>query len=491
MNELQNISIPQSIAEIEEYLKQNRIQHIVGDIIEVALYIRVSRDEQVKYGYSIDSQKERLIEYCKQMGYKVVAIYVDEGKSARSKIHRRKEFIKLLNDAHQKKFSRIVIWRLDRWIRNVKDYYKVQEILDANGVTWECSDERYETNTAMGRYVLNLKLSDAQNESDKTSERIKFNFENMVRCGRPIYGSHSLPVGYKVEGEKKDKKVVKDKDNEKATIDMFKTMKSTGSIRQTSIFLNENYPYRNWEYETVQRALKNKLYCGIYRGVPNYCEPYITIEEHEEILKMIKRNSKDNSKQHDYIFKGLIRCCSCHRLMSGNTHKYALSNGDIVETYSYRCGKHCGSSMCTNSHGVNQEKLEVWLMDNFFKEINKYVLTTEELKDSTKPKVDVTKKLEKLNNRKERLNELYLDGRIDREKYDKDYSSIITEIASLTQSQEITEEIDLSKFKEILNNKSALDLYKQLDATHKRMFWFEYIDYIEQDEENEFKIFFK
>ena len=63
-------------------------------IIRAALYIRVSTDEQAKHGYSIESQKTRLREWCKEHHYQVVDIYADEGKSARTKISNRKELLR-------------------------------------------------------------------------------------------------------------------------------------------------------------------------------------------------------------------------------------------------------------------------------------------------------------------------------------------------------------------------------------------------------------
>ena len=111
-----------------------KVKKSIENIIRVVLYIRVSSEEQVKHGYSLQAQRERLIDYCKQKGYQVVEIYVDEGKSARSKLRNRTELLRLIDDAKQGKFDRIVFWRLDRWFRNIADYYKVQEVLEANKI---------------------------------------------------------------------------------------------------------------------------------------------------------------------------------------------------------------------------------------------------------------------------------------------------------------------------------------------------------------------
>lgn len=67
----------------------------------------------------------------------------------------------------------ILFIKPDRWFRNVADYYEPQRILGAHHVQWIATDKNYDTTTSNGRLHLNIKLSIAQEESDRTSERIK------------------------------------------------------------------------------------------------------------------------------------------------------------------------------------------------------------------------------------------------------------------------------------------------------------------------------
>lgn len=458
-------------------------------VIRVVLYIRVSTEEQAKHGYSIESQKARLIEYAKEKGYQVVDIYIDEGKSARTKLSNRKELLRLLADVENNKFDRIIIWRLDRWFRNVADFYRVQDILDKYEVDWECTDEDYNTTTSNGRLYLNIKLSIAQNESDQTSDRIKFNFENMVKNKRPISGA--LPIGYMVAGEKKDKRVVKDPDLEQMAIDMFDKYEETLSLRATTDYLNQNYPQRPIRYECVKKFLKNTLYYGCYRGVEDYCEPYITKERHKKIYDLIMKNHKKNNKStHLFIFSGLIRCYDCKTRMSGSTARRKHADGEIIKYGTYKCCRHFLDCQCSNNHTINENKLENWLLENFIKELNNYTIKVEKIEEKQIVKNN-KKKLEDLNSKLDRLNDLYIDGRITKEKYDKEYLDIQNKIKEHKKDNNINKTRDLSKYEKILNNNNILDLYSKLTPDNKRKFWFEYIDYIMQDEEKGFIIFFK
>lgn len=153
----------------------------MDNIKRAALYIRVSTDEQAREGYSLQAQKDNLIKYVKENNYAIVDIYADEGISARKSYKKRKEFMRMLEDVKANKIDIILFIKLDRYFRNIGDYYKTQEILDQFKVGWKATLENYDTTTANGRFYVNIRLSMAQDEADRTSERIKFVFDNKVK----------------------------------------------------------------------------------------------------------------------------------------------------------------------------------------------------------------------------------------------------------------------------------------------------------------------
>ena len=97
------------------------------DIVRVALYIRVSTDEQVREGYSLEAQKAHLLEYAKKNGYSVVGLYADEGITARKSYKKRKEFMRLISDVEAGKIDLILFIKLDRWFRSVADIIKFKK----------------------------------------------------------------------------------------------------------------------------------------------------------------------------------------------------------------------------------------------------------------------------------------------------------------------------------------------------------------------------
>lgn len=169
--------------------------------LRVALYIRVSGEEQKIKGLSLEAQQERLEEYARQQGWVVVGIYIDAAKTARKDMRKRSEFQKMINAVKRDEIDLLLFCRLDRWFRSVADYYKIMEILQTHHCDWKTTDEEYDTSTANGRLYINVKLSIAQNEADICSERISVVFDSKVQHGTVVSGN--CPFGYVVNEEKR------------------------------------------------------------------------------------------------------------------------------------------------------------------------------------------------------------------------------------------------------------------------------------------------
>ena len=110
-------------------------------VLRVGLYERVSTLEQSTKGYSIEAQKQNLEEYCEKNNMKIVDHYTDEGISGTKPPLKRPALQRLLNDVQDGKIDMIIFTKLDRWFRSVKEYFKVQDILDKHKVEWKAIHE--------------------------------------------------------------------------------------------------------------------------------------------------------------------------------------------------------------------------------------------------------------------------------------------------------------------------------------------------------------
>jgi len=417
-----------------------------------ALYIRVSTEEQVMHGYSLEAQREALTRYAKENDLFIVDYYVDEGASARKKYTTRKEFMRMLRDVEADKLDLILFIKLDRWFRSVSDYYKVQEILDAHHVNWKTTEEQYDTTTTNGRLYTNIRLSLAQDESDRTSDRIKFVFASKVARGEVITGM--VPPGFKIE----NKRLVHDPEKVDIVRDLFQYYAVHGSKHGAIQHIFDEYGVKI-DRHYFQRMLKNTLYKGEFRGVSGYCEPIIDPDLFDRLNAM--PNIKATPRRRVFIFSGLIVCAECGTRMSGR-HSYNINGGEYMY---YRCNRYSNYKDCVNGKMANEQTVEQWLLDNVEDEINKCLA---EYKAAAvkreKPAVDRAAIKRKLTH----LKELYINEIIDLEEYRRDYDIYTAQLVQLPALEE--PKLNVQGLKDFLASdfKTA---YQSMEREERRTLW--------------------
>lgn len=120
----------------------------------VGIYVRVSTDEQAKEGYSISAQKEKLKAYCVSQGWASFKFYVDEGKSAKDT--HRPSLELLLRHIEQGIIDTVLVYRLDRLTRSVRDLYTLLDYFDKYNAVFRSATEVYDTGSATGRLFITL-----------------------------------------------------------------------------------------------------------------------------------------------------------------------------------------------------------------------------------------------------------------------------------------------------------------------------------------------
>ena len=110
----------------------------------------------------------------------IVDVYSHEGITAKEALNMRLQFQRLMSDVQAGKIDLILVTKLDRWFRNIKDYHNTQEILEKYNCNWRTIYESYDTSTSSVRLHINIMLSVKQDEYDRTSERIKAVFKHKV-----------------------------------------------------------------------------------------------------------------------------------------------------------------------------------------------------------------------------------------------------------------------------------------------------------------------
>ncbi|MDE7157597.1 MAG: recombinase family protein [Lachnospiraceae bacterium] len=439
-------------------------------LVRVALYIRVSGEEQKIKGLSLEAQQERLEAYAREKGWIVTGVYIDAAKTARKNMHKRAEFQKMIESVKRDEVDLLLFCRLDRWFRSVADYYKVMEILQAHGCDWKTIDEEYDTTSANGRLYINVKLSIAQNEADICGERIDVVFDSKIAHGTVVSGS--CPFGYRVNEEKRLEVVP-----EEAGIvqDAFNYFESKVSQLATVKHIRETYGV-NWCTATFRRMLSETLYTGIYdrggRRNKNFCPAIISKEQFDRVQVLLKRNVRSVPSGRVYIFTSVVKCAECDHNLVG------LQTKDI---FYYRCNQHFQRGKCPHKKQVREDYIEKWLFDNLEAELNRVRLEWE-VKAAEKKKAVLRTDKAALKRKLTKLKELYVNELIDIEEYKKDYD-IYT--AALRQVPEPAAEAppDFEAVEKLLQS-DFINIYETLTREEKRTLWRSAISEIRIDSDN-------
>lgn len=408
-----------------------------------ALYVRVSSEEQKRKGLSVDNQIDSLIEFCKANDY-TYTIYNDAGISGNITYKKRPAMMQLIQDCNNNIVDIILFTRLDRFFRSVKDYYFVMELV--NNIPWNAIWQNYDISTAQGKMLLNMSLGLAQMESDIDSERIRSVLDYKKAKGEYV---GRVPFGYiRVNG-------FLEKDPETAHVvegifQMFLESKTRREIHDH--FAEEGF---NISAKIMQNVLTNKIYCGIAQE--GTCEPYITVEQFEEIQRIRKIRTRTAKKHRVYLFAGLLRCDLCNRSMVGT-----ITYNQFKNTYkSYRCHGNYTTYTHTKQLSISEIKLEKYMIDHLDDMLSQTMLNVETKGEADKLK-DYDKAKKRIENRLERIKFLFEEGDISVEEYRKKKKGLQNELNALHKPEKINT-INLPQ--------NWKDVYYDLSEDGRKAFW--------------------
>lgn len=437
----------------------------------VACYPRVSTEEQKLRGLSVEAQTLALQAWADRNGLKNVTFYNDAGNSARKPYNKRPAMLRLLADVQAGKIDLIIFTKLDRWFRNIAEYYKVQEILERHNVVWKAVQEDYDTSTASGRLKINIMLSVAQDEADRDSERIRAVFAAKRERREPLSGH--VPTGYKIEG----KKIVKDPETEGAVACFFENFLTYRSIERARKAAAEQYG-ASFSYQLASAMLGKKAYYGHYSGVDGMCPPYITEEQYQQIQESRRKTERKTIRNRTYLFTGLVVCGECGRRFASRAHVYRLSGGGTGESMSYNCPGRYHHNDCSNTVNITEKTIETYLLNNVCAELERYSYDLEHVA-AARPGRNIQEERAKLRKKLAKLKDLYLEEIIDMEMYRRDYKALnaqLTELEREEQPQEF-QPASMEQMKELFSS-GWEGLYSRLSREEKQAFWRAAIDQI-------------
>ena len=301
-----------------------------GEAARIAFYTRISTDEDHQK-YSLGAQKDRLEAFCKAQwdtDWRLHTVYRDT--TSGTHMH-RPGLEEMLYDAEAQAFDTLLVFRVDRLSRKVRELAQMVDELTTYGVTLKSITEPFDTANAAGKMMLQMLGVFAEFEHATIVERTKIGMEKKAKGGAWVGGV--VPYGYQLDPEKgliihEDEAVII-----KKMFKMYALAKAgTHSICHT---LNDaghrNRRGKKWDKRVILHMIKNPLYVGklrwkdvIYEGKHDPIISDVLFEKTRAIMqeRVQDLNGRRFHNGDERLLAGIIMCARCKSHMVGvSTHK--------------------------------------------------------------------------------------------------------------------------------------------------------------------------
>ena len=408
-----------------------------------ALYVRVSTTEQAKEGYSIESQTEKLKNYCAALGWQIENVYTDAGFTGSN---RDRPALKRMIKAVEKRIVNVVlVYKLDRLSRSQLDTLDLLEnVFLSNGCDFVSISENFDTGSPFGRAMIGILAVFAQLEREQIRERMAAGREARAKNGLPTCAA-VIPIGYE-----KENGLLVANDYEAMQIRMIYDSFLRGvPVKKITRDLNDagyTHKYGKWNAKTVSGVLKSRLYAGKVQLAGKWYDgkhdPIVDIESCDAASRIFSERRKrcQNAGRSRAYLSGLLYC-ECGG-------KYHRSGGQKQKSgkrlYYYTCSDRRAGGKCKN------KIYRADYLDNaIFDEIRKLATEPIEIEQAPDNIKEIEKEIKRTDAKIERLIELYSVGGINLDAVEKKIKAANEHRAAM--------ETELKKASEKTNKKHVLE----------------------------------
>lgn len=467
-------------------------------MVIVVGYTRFSSDGQ-RDGFSIEAQVRAIKDYCKRMGFELKKVYIDEARTGTN--DNRDEFQQMVKDSNNKDFQGVIVHKFDRFARDKYDSVIYKKKLRDNGVTvfsvLEPLDDSPES-------IIMESLLEGM------AEYFSRNLSREVRKGKgeaALKGRHNggvIPYGFTVDDEMHYVPIPE----EAAVVrEIFRRLDGGQSMSAvTKWTVSQGYKTRRGSYfnqSFLRSMVQNTSYIGRYTygtrtktgnpptvfddAFPAIVDATVFWRVNDRIASR-RYGPRQKLKEDDYLLTGYLYCsyCGSHLFGFKSKQNYKTKDG-ISKEYIFRRYR-CAKKYDTQKHrrfepdhnpdncilkAINKDDLELFVIESIkarifgdeslawiVEQLGKKIAERASHADDESV-VALTEEIKKLNIQKERLLDLYLDGTLIKDVYNKKADELSNRLdflnAKLRSTASKVASIDLEKIKDAVRayNESA------------------------------------
>lgn len=285
---------------------------VVG--MKIALYCRVSTDEQAQHGFSIGFQQERLVAYAVSQDWQDYELYVDDGYTGTNMD--RPALKRLIRHVNAGKIQAVAVYRLDRLGRRQKDIlYLLEDLFEKYKVAFKSVTEPFDTSAPLGKAMLGILAVFGQLERDTIVERSVMG--QTQRRKRGLWSGRT-PFGYEWDDKEKRMLVVP---SEAALVKEVYRRYLKGEPRShIAEWLQKQTNVRYIDHSFIYDMILRPTYAGFVREGENLVdgkhESIIDLETWEKAKKRLLEKKRSYGK---YLLSNILYCGVC-----GGTMKHTI-----------------------------------------------------------------------------------------------------------------------------------------------------------------------
>ena len=477
--------------------------------LRAALYARVSTEEQ-RERQSIETQIDFARSWCKRENIPLGDIYRDEGISGTVPFEDRPGGKRLLENARQKKFNVVLVYKVDRLGRADVVSHVALHHLETLGVGLRSLTEPFDTATPQWRFMFSILVANSAMERENIREPSIAGKHRVVKEGK--WGGGSPPYGYAIGPD--GKQAINETPIPGCTVSEAEVVRLVFcwaaeerlSLLSIAARLNEmgipiasmtegrkrklrKGPYLAgvWQPGMLSYLLRRSAYKGVHehgrlskkaerelvsQAVPVIVSPELW-ETAQEAIRSNLRFAKRNA-QRVYLLRGLIRCGFCGRRFQGGTihaNKQYYTCGGCMNHNRVVFGATCPSRRLPLAwiEDLVWEELKGWILNHHDLE----AVMTEALQEQEQKRQEwgdslarVKRDLGQAETQRGRVLTLYRKGLMSDAELGQQLSELKTEHGHL---QQVAEELGKRLSFTVDINSAVVSIRRQLEAFHKAL----------------------
>ena len=449
------------------------------------IYVRVSYADQVD-GTSLESQERDCRRYCAENDIEVVEVFVERGRSAKTK--ERPELYRLLSFCGKKrsKIDVLVVHKLDRLARNSDDHGYLKVTLSGYGVSIISATEPI-SDSAEGRFMEHILKGFSQFENERRSQKSKGEMVTLVEKG---YWCHKGPTGYLNSRDKENRPIlIEDPEKGPLVRRAFELVADHGHTQKAALadVTAQGLVGRTGKpipFQAFSKMLVNPLYAGriccqqtngrtIQAKFPALIDP--DMFDRLQAIVGVNKNLPQVRDDDQYPLRNWVRCGVCERPLTASQ-----SRGKGGKRYAYY---HCYAEGCgavrvpVTKMQEHYEELLTGIshrVSPVLKLLREIVIDwwTQKQDEITAAQVRIDKRIQKLETKKSRLIDAFLDEKLDQDTFMDKKAEIQAQIC-LSKCEKHDEELESLDIQAVLASAEyvlcdAWELWKRLPFEEKK-----------------------